>query len=290
MKIADIRIGTRHRRDMRDLAGLADDIRVNGLLQPIGITPERDLVFGERRLRACRDVLGWIEIDVRIVNLPSIVAGEFAENEMREDFTASERVAIMASMERSKGGRPSITETRPDRGGFVEPSKETANQEIAAKRAGFGSVEAARRATLVTRRGIPELIAAMDAGELKIDPAAVIAVRPAEEQREIMTLDRAARTARIAALREERKLQDAKLARTKMRKGIRQPKTITIVWSAAPAARELMKAWPRSLVTDLWEELGRRLDATTKQTGSRGNNGVVQNLSADPAQNGHADR
>ena len=49
IKIADIKIGKRHRRDMGDLTSLADSIRRLGLLQPIGVTDSAKLVFGERR-------------------------------------------------------------------------------------------------------------------------------------------------------------------------------------------------------------------------------------------------
>ena len=38
IKIADIRVGSRHRRDMGDLTTLAESIRREGLLQPIGVT------------------------------------------------------------------------------------------------------------------------------------------------------------------------------------------------------------------------------------------------------------
>jgi hypothetical protein len=57
IKIADIKIGKRHRKDMGDLNVLADSIRRLGLLQPIGVTEDFKLVFGERRLRAQRDIL-----------------------------------------------------------------------------------------------------------------------------------------------------------------------------------------------------------------------------------------
>ena len=57
LKIAEIKVGNRHRKDMGDLTSLADSIRQDGLLQPIGVTDSLELVFGERRLRATRDVL-----------------------------------------------------------------------------------------------------------------------------------------------------------------------------------------------------------------------------------------
>ena len=75
-------------------------------MQPVGITAAGELVFGERRLIACRDILGWHEIDVRVVDVTSIAAGEFAENELREDFTPSERVAILETINREAGRTP----------------------------------------------------------------------------------------------------------------------------------------------------------------------------------------
>ena len=49
LKISTIKIGTQFRKEMGDLEELAESIR-QGLLQPIGITPKRELVFGYRRL------------------------------------------------------------------------------------------------------------------------------------------------------------------------------------------------------------------------------------------------
>jgi hypothetical protein len=42
---------------MGDLTTLADSIRQEGLLQPIGVTDRLELVFGEQRIRAVRDIL-----------------------------------------------------------------------------------------------------------------------------------------------------------------------------------------------------------------------------------------
>ena len=54
LKIADIKVGNRHRKDMGDLVYLAESIRQEGLLQAIGVTDLLELVFGERRIRAVR--------------------------------------------------------------------------------------------------------------------------------------------------------------------------------------------------------------------------------------------
>jgi ParB-like chromosome segregation protein Spo0J len=50
--VAEIVIGERHRQDMGDLRSLAESMRELGLLQPIGMTDDRRLVFGQRRRRS----------------------------------------------------------------------------------------------------------------------------------------------------------------------------------------------------------------------------------------------
>ena len=65
LKISTIKIGTQFRKDFGDLEELAESIR-QGLLQPIGVTPKRELVFGYRRLLACRDVLKFKTIPTRV--------------------------------------------------------------------------------------------------------------------------------------------------------------------------------------------------------------------------------
>ena len=143
--ISSITIGNRHRRDMGDLRGLANSIAEVGLLHPIGALASGELVFGERRLRACRDLLGWTEIPARIVNISSIVEGEIHENQIRKDFTPSERVAIertiKAQIERRQGART-------DLGQNIGRSRVA---DAPARLAGFGNRETARQASPSSR-------------------------------------------------------------------------------------------------------------------------------------------
>src|SRR5271166_1655882 len=97
LPISQITIGKRHRKDLGDLAALAASIE-SGLLQPIGVTPEMDLIWGYRRLLATRDILKRQEIPCRIVSVVSIAQGEFDENMMRKDFAPSEQVAIIDTL------------------------------------------------------------------------------------------------------------------------------------------------------------------------------------------------
>lgn len=183
-----IRVEHRHRKDFGDLDKLANDpvggIAVLGLLQPIGVTPDYALVYGERRLRACRDILGWTEIPARIVDIEHIVSGEYAENELRKDFTPSERVAIGLTIERvipERRGRPSKIVQN-----FAQVSPGVKTREVAAKAAGFGNPETYRQAKRVVEEGAPELVDAMDAGVAAISTAADIATLPEADQREVV--------------------------------------------------------------------------------------------------------
>jgi DNA modification methylase/ParB-like chromosome segregation protein Spo0J len=91
--ISSIRVGKRFRTDLGDLDSLAESIQDIGLLHPVVISPDRTLIAGFRRLRACKG-LGWKRIPVRVVDLEQVIEGEFAENACRKNFTLSEIAAI----------------------------------------------------------------------------------------------------------------------------------------------------------------------------------------------------
>ncbi len=98
VRIADIQIGERHRKDMGDLESLAQSIAEVGLLHPVVVTPDARLIAGERRIRACL-MLGWTDIPATVVDLPSIIRGECDENLIRKDFTPTEAAAIAKELE-----------------------------------------------------------------------------------------------------------------------------------------------------------------------------------------------
>jgi N6-adenosine-specific RNA methylase IME4/ParB-like chromosome segregation protein Spo0J len=97
LPITDIVIGPRHRKHLGDIEGFAARIKAVGLLHPVVVTPDRDLVAGERRILAC-SLLGWTEIPVRIIDPPDLLRAEADENTERQDFTPSEAVAIAAAL------------------------------------------------------------------------------------------------------------------------------------------------------------------------------------------------
>jgi N6-adenosine-specific RNA methylase IME4 len=135
LPLDSIKIGARVRQDHGDIAALAQSILAIGLLRPIVVTAANDLVCGERRIEAAR-LLGWQEIPARVVSIDAIVFGERVENEVRKDFTMSERVAIGAIVEKSLGERRGRTS------GNVEKIPQLAGEktrDVAAKKTGFGN-------------------------------------------------------------------------------------------------------------------------------------------------------
>ena len=91
--ISDIRIGERRRQDLGDIASLAKNIETHGLLHPIIIAADNELIAGERRLRA-HEHLGLDTILVR--RWPDLTEEErreieLAENLDRKDLTPYER-------------------------------------------------------------------------------------------------------------------------------------------------------------------------------------------------------
>lgn len=113
MKISDIKIGNRFRKDIGNLESLKNSIKELGLLQPIVIDEKNNLIAGYRRLMAFKE-LNKIDIPVNVVNIKDILRGEYDENTIRKNFTPSEAVAIWKAMESYQGqkGLPSDSDRR----------------------------------------------------------------------------------------------------------------------------------------------------------------------------------
>lgn len=95
--IEKIKIGDRIRKDFGDIKELAEDIKENGLINPPVINKEYVLLAGERRVRACKS-LGWKQIEVRMMDTGDAeheLNIEISENEVRKDFSKSERAEYM---------------------------------------------------------------------------------------------------------------------------------------------------------------------------------------------------
>ena len=132
VQISDIQIGERHRKELGDLDRLAHSIEADEMLQPIGVTPNNELIFGLRRLTACRDILDWTTIPARMLDVASIAHGEFVENAFRKELTISERVALADAVRSFQHGG----DRRSEQVRNCEDEIMTVDE--AAKRAGLG--------------------------------------------------------------------------------------------------------------------------------------------------------
>ena len=92
VSINKIIVKKRIRRHKGDLSELKTSIQKMGLLNPIIIDKNYELIAGERRLAALKE-LGWGKVDVKIIDTSSKyfkVSLELSENQHRKDFTAAE--------------------------------------------------------------------------------------------------------------------------------------------------------------------------------------------------------
>lgn len=102
--IEEIRVKKRVRKDMGDLAALADSMKRIGQISPIVITENKILLAGGRRLAAAK-LLGWRTINAVTSRLPDGVTNleiEIEENSRRIDFSAEESARAMRRLYRQK--------------------------------------------------------------------------------------------------------------------------------------------------------------------------------------------
>ena len=184
--ISDIQIGERHRQDLGDINGLAQSISDDGLLQPIGVTPDNRLVFGYRRLLAFRDVLEKNEIPAVVIDIENLTHGEWIENTIRKDLTLSEMVAITDALRSfTRGGDRRSDQYREN--GIGVTKKE------ACEIAGW-KMDKYDDAKKVVENAIDELVRAMDKEEVSPHAAAQLAKEPEDIQREAVELLKKAKT------------------------------------------------------------------------------------------------
>lgn len=146
MRIEEIQVVGRHRKDLGDLSGLAASIRERALLHPPAVTPGGRLIAGQRRLEACR-MLGWTDVPVTVVSslteMQELLEAERDENTERLPMKPSEKVALaeaLAELERPlakarQGTRTDIPGDSP--GMFEKPRYQREVRDIAAKGAGM---------------------------------------------------------------------------------------------------------------------------------------------------------
>lgn len=172
MKISDIVVESRARSQTGWLDDLERSIEQVGVLQPIGVTTGNVLIFGGRRLQACKN-LGMEEIPARVIDIAAddpvtALRMEQAENNIRKDFTPSEKVEIARRIEEAVAGRHGGARGNGLPLENSEPKGKSAD--IAAESVGW-SGEQYRKAKKVVESGDDEVVQAMDSGEVSVSRA-----------------------------------------------------------------------------------------------------------------------
>lgn len=102
VNINDIKVRRRVRKDLGDLESLKNSLRTYGLLNPITLNSRYELIAGERRLEAAKQ-LGWTTINAQILEIADKVSQleiELEENIQRHDFTDEELLAGYTLLEK----------------------------------------------------------------------------------------------------------------------------------------------------------------------------------------------
>lgn len=137
MKVSDVIVGRRVRKDIGDLSELCESIERIGLLHPIVVTPENELIAGVRRIAAFKK-LGKDTIPHRVVasldDALALLTAERDENTCRKDFTPTEAVALgekLEKLERPKAKERQGTRTDKHPGKLPEGSRGDTRDRVA---------------------------------------------------------------------------------------------------------------------------------------------------------------
>ena len=102
--ISDIKVSESFREDFGDIEALAEDIDKYGLLHPVVLDTDHNLLAGRRRLRACKH-LGHSEISYTYVEAATELERreiELNENLLRKDLNWPEEVALKKAIHELK--------------------------------------------------------------------------------------------------------------------------------------------------------------------------------------------
>ncbi|MBU7047988.1 MAG: ParB N-terminal domain-containing protein [Theionarchaea archaeon] len=101
MDIRDIEISKGSTRELGNIGSLAESIAKHGMLQPIVINQNNELIAGRRRLEAAK-FLGWKEIDVKVIETGDDydrLAKTITENIQRKQLNWQEEVLSVEELD-----------------------------------------------------------------------------------------------------------------------------------------------------------------------------------------------
>lgn len=168
--IDKIIIKDRIRKDYGNIEELANDIRDNGLINPPVLTPEYELIAGERRTKACK-YLDYKQIEVRIMTVQDALHQlklEISENENRKDFSFSEK---MTWAEELKKEYSKLAEKNMKGGITLCPNEQKVNTRDKVANDLDMSSTMLGKAEFIHKNADEEMIKELDEGKLSINKA-----------------------------------------------------------------------------------------------------------------------
>lgn len=172
--INKVTVGKRIRKDYGDIASLADDIQDRGLINPPVVTPDYELIAGERRLEAMKK-LDYKQIEVRVMSVEDQehqLKIEISENEERKEFTYSEKMDYAKQLERIEAKKSKDRQFQGknlmDRG---PEGRRGTTRDIVGETSGFGSGRTYARAKYIYENADDETIKEVDEGKKSIRKA-----------------------------------------------------------------------------------------------------------------------
>jgi len=180
VSIDSIKVAGRIRKEITKIDELAEDIKRNGLLNPVTVMTVDggyQLLAGLRRLKSAQ-MLGWTEIAVSVVSPADAEAAlmiEISENEQREPFTYSEKmdyaklfedIEQMKAKERMLAGK-SLESSTPMDG---RPQGNSTSRDAIGSKIGMSGRQY-ERAKYIADNAPEETIEQLDRGESSINKA-----------------------------------------------------------------------------------------------------------------------
>lgn len=149
---------------------MANDIRDNGLINHPVVTPDYELIDGERRLRALKH-LDYNQIEVRVMTVNDALHQlklEISENENRKDFSFNEKMTWAKMLEEEY---KKIAERNTTSGKILPEGNTGRVRDKVAEEIGFGNGETYRQAKFISENAIKDIIKSLDDGKLSINAA-----------------------------------------------------------------------------------------------------------------------
>ena len=190
INVSDVIVEERARQGYGFLDSLERSIQQLGVMQPIGITQNNQLIFGGRRLQACKN-LGMETIPARVFDIDTdnpiaLLQMERDENDQRLPLTPSEKVEIARRIEESLAGRRGQRTDLEHVSEITQVGHGKKTREIAAEAVDM-KPSTYYQAKTVVDSGNRDVIEQMDSGEKSIS-AAYESVKPRQSRTFKITL------------------------------------------------------------------------------------------------------